>query len=53
MKKKLVSALLVAAMALSLTACGGGGKGSSGGGGESVQQYNTYLATEPSTLDTT
>ena len=53
MKKKLVAALLVAAMALSLTACGGGGKGSSGGGGGAdAQQYNTYLATEPSTLDT-
>lgn len=51
MKKKLVAALLVAAMTLSLTACGGGGGKSSSGGGE-VQQYNTYLATEPSTLDT-
>lgn len=50
MKKRLVAAILTAAMALSLTACGGGGdKGSSSGGGE--QYYNIYLQTEPSTLD--
>lgn len=49
MKKKLVAALLVTAMTLSLTACGGGGdkNGSDGGG----QYYNTYLSTDPSTLD--
>lgn len=47
MKKKLVAALLVAAMTLSLTACGGDGGSSEGG----EQYYNTYLMTDPSTLD--
>lgn len=50
MKKKLVAALLVTAMTLSLTACGGGDSKSSGGGSE--QYYNTYIASEPSTLST-
>ena len=51
MKKRLIAAILTAAMAVSLTACGGGGgdKDSSSGGGE--QYYNIYLQTEPSTLD--
>lgn len=49
MKKKLVAALLVAAMTLSLTACGGDSKSSSEGEG---QYYNTYIASEPSTLNT-
>lgn len=50
MKKKFVAALLVTAMALSLTACGGGDAKSSDGGAE--QYYNTYIASEPSTLST-
>lgn len=50
MKKKLVAGLLVAAMTLSLTACGGG---DSKGSGEAEEQYfNTYLDSEPSTLST-
>ena len=54
MKKKLVAVLLTAVMALSLAACGGKGDGgSSGGSGKSeTQEFNTFLATEPSTLDT-
>lgn len=50
MKKKLVAALLVTAMTLSLTACGGGDSKSSDGSAE--QYYNTYIASEPSTLST-
>jgi len=56
MKKKLVAALLTATMVLSLAACGGkddgGSSGGSGGSGkDGGQYYNTYLQTEPSTLD--
>ena len=56
MKKKLVASLLAATMVLSLAACGGKGDGGSGGGsgksgGGEEQYYNTYLQTEPSTLD--
>ncbi len=49
MKKKLVAALLIAAMTLSLTACGGGDDKK--GSGNEEQYYNTYLMTEPSTLN--
>ncbi len=57
MKKKVVASLLATTMVLSLAACGGKGDGGSGGsGGDSsggeAQVYNTYIATEPSTLDT-
>ena len=55
MKKKLIASLLMATMTLSLAACGKGDGGSSGGsggsGGGEEQYYNTYLQTEPSTLD--
>lgn len=51
MKKRLVAAILTAAMALSLTACGGGGGDKSSSSGEGEQYYNIYLQTEPSTLD--
>ena len=58
MKKKLVAVLLTASMALSLAACGGKGDGGSSGGSQGgsgsgeAQEFNTFLATEPSTLDT-
>ena len=55
MKRKLIASLLMATMTLSLAACGKGDGGSSGGsggsGGGEEQYYNTYLQTEPSTLD--
>lgn len=47
MKRKLAAALLAATMTLSLAACGGGGGSSEGG----EQYYNTYIMTDPSTLD--
>ena len=47
MKKRILSALLAGVMILSLTACGGGsGKKSADGA-----YYNTYLDTDPTTLD--
>lgn len=54
MKKKVVAVLLTTAMVLSLAACGGkdGGGSSGGSGGGATQEFNTFLATEPSTLDT-
>lgn len=45
MKKRIVSALLAGIMVLSLAACGGGGKEAEG------QYYNTYLSSDPSTMD--
>ena len=60
MKKKLVAVLLAGAMALTLAACGGGGeKQVSASAGKTVdgnvlddeQTYNTYLQSEPTTLD--
>ena len=60
MRKKLVAVLLAGAMALTLAACGGGGeKQVSASAGKTVdgnvlddeQTYNTYLQSEPTTLD--
>lgn len=45
MKKRIVSALLAGIMVLSLAACGGGDKEAEG------QYYNTYLSSDPSTMD--
>lgn len=48
MKKRILSALLAGVMIFSLTACGGGGDKDSDGG---EQYFNTYLNTDPSTMD--
>lgn len=47
MKKKIISALLAAVMVFSLTACGGGSDKKSADG----TYYNTYLDTDPTTMD--
>ena len=47
MKKKIISALLAAVMVFSLTACGGGSDKKSADG----TCYNTYLDTDPTTMD--
>ena len=47
MKKKIISALLTAVMVFSLTACGGGSDKKSADG----TYYNTYLDTDPTTMD--
>lgn len=46
MKKRILSALLAGIMIFSLTACGGGSEKKSEG-----SYYNTYLQTDPTTLD--
>lgn len=47
MKKKIISVLLAAVMVFSLTACGGGSDKKSADG----TCYNTYLDTDPTTMD--
>lgn len=56
--KKIVALLLAMTMGASLAACGGGGDSKGGDsakgeeGGKDAEQYiNTYLASEPTTLD--
>ena len=60
MRKKVAMVLLAGAMALSLAACGGGEKQISASAGKTVdgnvlddvQTFNTFMDSEPSTLDT-
>ena len=47
MKKRILSALLAGVMIFSLTACGGGSDKKSADG----TYYNTYLDTDPTTMD--
>ena len=59
MKKRLLALAMVGVLAFSMAACGGDDKKASQGSGKTIdgneldadQHYNTYLATEPSTLD--
>ncbi len=50
-KRKLISIMLAAVMAVSLTACGGGSKSKEGGTTAQAQYVNTYFDSEPTTLD--
>ena len=55
MKKRMIALVLSSAMVLSLAACGGGGKTDSkkaSSGEKDEEQYiNTYMVSEPTTLD--